>query len=62
MKNGLIRGVASLEGDNIVVFTISVHLKSGLITGVASLVDDNLVVFYYLTASEIWSDKKGGLS
>ena len=22
---------------------------------------DNLVVFYYLTASEIWPDKRGGL-
>jgi hypothetical protein len=39
-----------------------VHLKSGLIRGVASLEDDNLVVLYYLSASEIWSDKRGGLS
>jgi hypothetical protein len=29
---------------------------------VVSLEDDNLVVFYYLSTSEIWSDKRGGLS
>jgi hypothetical protein len=37
-------------------------LKSGLINGVVSLVDNNLVVFYYLSASEIWRDKRDGLS
>ena len=25
------------------------------------LMEDNLVVFYYLSASEIWRDKKGGI-
>jgi hypothetical protein len=25
-------------------------------------VDNNLVVFYYLSGSEIWADKWGGLS
>jgi hypothetical protein len=39
-----------------------VHLKSGLIREVASLEGDNLVVLYYLSASEIWPDKRGGLS
>jgi hypothetical protein len=29
--------------------------------GVASLDGDNLVVFYYLSASEIWLDKRGVL-
>jgi hypothetical protein len=29
---------------------------------VAYLEGDNLVVLYYLSASEIWSDKRGGLS
>ena len=28
----------------------------------ASLEGDNLVVFYYLSVSEIWPDKRGGLS
>ena len=37
-------------------------LKSDLIRGVVSLENDNLVVLYYLSASEIWSDKRGGLS
>jgi hypothetical protein len=42
-RGGLIRGIASLEGDNLVVhmyFTISVHLndgRGGLIRGIASL-------------------------
>ena len=43
-----IKGVVSLEGD--------------FAKGVASLEGDNLVVFYYLSVSEIWPDKKGGLS
>ena len=34
---------------------------TGLIAGVASLEEDNYVVFYYLTASEICPDKRGGL-
>ena len=34
-------------------------MGSGLIAGVASLEGDNYVVFYYLTASEIWPDKRG---
>ena len=38
------------------------YLKSGLIRGVASLEGDNLVVFYYLSVSEIWPDKRDGLS
>jgi hypothetical protein len=39
-----------------------VHLKSGLIRGVVSLEGSSLVVFCYLVASEIWPDKRGGLS
>jgi hypothetical protein len=39
-----------------------VYLKTGLIRGMASLVGDNLVVFYYLSVSEIWPDKRDGLS
>ena len=31
----LITGVTSFEGENIILFTISVHLKSVLIKGVA---------------------------
>jgi hypothetical protein len=49
--------MVSLEEDNLVVFTISEHLKSGrscLIRGMVSLEEDNLVVFYYLRAFEIW--------
>jgi hypothetical protein len=38
------------------------HLKSGLIRGVVSLEGSSLVVFCYLSASEIWPDKRGGLS
>jgi hypothetical protein len=37
-------------------------VKSGVIRGVVSLEESSLVVFYYLVASEIWSDKRGGLS
>ena len=38
------------------------HLISGLIRGVVSLEGSSLVVICYLSASEIWSDKRGGLS
>jgi hypothetical protein len=41
LKCGLIGQVASIEGDNVLVFTISVHLKSELIRWVASLERDN---------------------
>jgi hypothetical protein len=41
---------------------ISVNLKSGLIRGVVFLEGSSLVVFCYLVASEIWPDKRGGLS
>ena len=34
--------------------------KSGLIQGILSLEGDNLVVVWYLSASEIWPDKRGG--
>ena len=37
-------------------------MKSGLIRGVVFLEGTSLVVFYYLSASEIWPDKRGGLS
>jgi hypothetical protein len=50
---GLIRGVASLEGDNLVIFYFLVAFKIGLIRGVASLKGDNLVIFYCLIAFEI---------
>jgi hypothetical protein len=33
-------------------------LKNGLIRGVASLEGDNLVDLFYLSADEIWSDKR----
>jgi hypothetical protein len=32
--------------------------KSGLIREVVSLEGNNLVVFYYLSASEMWADKR----
>jgi hypothetical protein len=35
--------------------------KTGLILEVTSLEGDSSVVFYYLGASEIWPDKRGGL-
>jgi len=35
--------------------------KVVLVRGVSFLEGDNLLIFYYLSASEIWSDKKGGL-
>ena len=38
------------------------HLKPGLIRGVVSLEGSSLVVFYYLVASEIRYDKRGGFS
>ena len=38
------------------------HLKSGSIRGVVSLEETSLVVFCNLSASEIWPDKRGGLS
>ena len=38
------------------------HLKSGVIRGVDSLEGSSLVVICYLSASEIWRDKRGGLS
>ena len=61
--------MASLKGDNLVVFyhlaaseiwyKTGVSEGSGLIRGVASLEGDNLVVFYHLAVSEIWYDKTG---
>ena len=33
-----------------------------MIRGVVFLEESSLVVFYYLSASEIWPDKRGGLS
>ena len=41
--------------------TLSAMKKCDFIRGVISLDWDNLVVFYYLSASGIWPDKKGGL-
>ena len=35
--------------------------KSGFIRGMTSLKGDNLVIFYYLSATEIWLDNRGGL-
>jgi hypothetical protein len=35
--------------------------KSGPIRGVASPEEDNLLIIYYLSASEIWPDKRGSL-
>jgi hypothetical protein len=37
-------------------------MKSGLIRGVVFLEGSSLVVFCYLIVSEIWPDKRGGLS
>jgi hypothetical protein len=37
------------------------HLAYGNIRGVTSLKGTNLLAFYNLIASEIWSDKRGGL-
>jgi hypothetical protein len=36
-------------------------MKKWPLCGVASLEGDNLVVYYYLSASEIWPDKRDGL-
>jgi hypothetical protein len=35
--------------------------KNGLIGGMASIGGDNLVILYYLSAFEIWPDKRDGL-
>jgi hypothetical protein len=45
------RGVASLEGDNLVALTVFRPPKSGLIREVASLESNNLVAFNCLQAS-----------
>jgi len=37
---------------------LSLHLKSGMIRGVVSLEESSLVVLCYLSASEIWPDKR----
>ena len=37
-------------------------MKSGVIKGVVSLEGSSLVVICYLIGSEIWPDKRGGLS
>ena len=65
-KSVLIRGVVSLEGGESLLslhFTISLHQKSVLIRGVASLEGGEFIAiaFYYFIASEICSDKRGGL-
>ena len=65
LKSGLVRGVASLERDNLLVFyylSASEFLKSGLVRGVAFLERDNLLVFYYLSTCELWPGKRGSLS
>jgi hypothetical protein len=60
-KSGHIRGLASIEGDNFVVFyhpcASEIFGLSGLIRGVASIKGDNFVVFYHPCSSEIfgWS-------
>jgi hypothetical protein len=50
MHKDLIRGVASIEGDNLVVFyhpcASEIFGWSGLIREVTSIEGDNLVVFY----------------
>jgi hypothetical protein len=43
-KSGLIRGIAFLEGDNVVVQGNFCNEKSGLIRGIAFLEGDNVVV------------------
>ena len=58
----MIRGVIFLEGSSLVVFCYLSDVKSGLIRGVVFLEGSSLVVFCYLSASEIWPDKRGGLS
>ena len=60
--SGLITGVTSFEGENIILFTISVHLKSvlikgvafgesGLVTVVTSFEGGEYNIIYYLCAS-----------
>ena len=46
---GLVRGMASLEGDSLLLlyFTISLHQKSVLIRGVVSLEGDSLLLLYF---------------
>jgi hypothetical protein len=34
-------------------------MKIDLVRWIVSLKEDNSVVFYYLSASEVWSDKRG---
>ena len=59
--------MASLEGNNLVVFyylsvsKIWSDKRGHLIRRVASHEGNNLVVFYYLSVSKIWSDKRGHL-
>ena len=58
----MIRGVASLEGEHLVLFYYPSAPEIWPDKRVASLEGDNLVLFYYLSAPEIWPDKRGGLS
>jgi hypothetical protein len=44
--------VASLEGNNLVIFYCLVAFEIGLIRGVISLKGDNLVILYCLVAFE----------
>jgi hypothetical protein len=63
LKSVLIRGVASLERYNLLVFySLSASELWPDKRGVASLERDNLLVFYYLSTSELWPDKRGSLS
>ena len=63
-KSDLKGEVVSLDRDNLVVFYyIYVHLKSDHISGVtyceSGLIrEGNIVVFHYLSASDIWPDKR----
>ena len=56
--------MAPFEGDKLVVpyINILVHLKSGLLRGVTSFERGKLVVFSYLSTTDIWPVKRGGLS
>jgi hypothetical protein len=49
--------VASLDGDNSLVFYYLSASEIWLDKMVASLDGDNSLVFYYLSTSEIWPDK-----
>jgi hypothetical protein len=62
LKFSLIRVVVSFEGGGAVQqkFTTSVHLTSGMIRMVVSLEGGNSAKIYYLSAFEIWSNKRGG--